>query len=52
VPALARSSRSPSLSPALIILLCFVLGITAALGIAHQLGAFGSRTPAPKAGPP
>ena len=43
-------SRSRSLSPALIVLLCFLLGITAALGIAHQLGAFNS--PLPKAGPP
>jgi len=41
---------SPTVSPALVILLCFLLGITAALGIAHQLGAFSS--PALKAGPP
>jgi hypothetical protein len=33
-------------------MLCFLLGITAALAIAHQLGAFNSRTPEPKAGPP
>ncbi|HEY3253155.1 MAG TPA: serine/threonine-protein kinase [Polyangiaceae bacterium] len=45
-------SRSPTRapSPALIVLLCFLLGISAALGIAQQLGAFSS--PAPKAGPP
>jgi len=49
VPALPLSSRR-SPSPALIVLLCFLLGITAALGIAHQLGAFDS--PATKAGPP
>jgi serine/threonine-protein kinase len=41
-------AHSPS--PALIVFLCFLLGITAALGIAHQLGAFDS--PATKAGPP
>jgi len=45
-PVPARVHRS--LAPALIILLCFLLGIIAALGIAHQLGAFGS--PSPKAG--
>jgi len=49
------SSSSPqthprSLTPALIILLCFLLGISAALGIAQQLGVFAA--PAPKAGPP
>jgi len=48
VPALPPPSRSAS--PALIVLLCFLLGITAALGIAHQLGAFDSA--ATKAGPP
>lgn len=48
-PAVRRSSTRTT-SPALIIALCFLLGITAALGIAHQLGAFDS--PAPKAGPP
>ena len=50
-----RKSRSPSraLSPALIILLCFLFGITAALGIAQHLGAFHSpSSPSPKAGPP
>jgi serine/threonine protein kinase len=40
--------KSPS--PALIVLFCFLLGITAALGIAHQLGAFNG--PTPKAGRP
>jgi serine/threonine protein kinase len=56
VPVPVPESRAPvrsvparSTSPALIILLCFLLGITAALGIAHELGAFAS--PA-KAGPP
>ena len=49
---LSPLARRRSLSPALIIMLCFLLGITAALGIAHQLGAFNSRTPEPKAGPP
>ncbi len=44
--------RSRAASPALIIVLCFLLGIAAALGIAHQLGAFGSPPPQPKAGPP
>lgn len=44
-----RSSSARAASPALIILLCFLLGISAALGIAHQLGAFASPT---KAGPP
>jgi len=46
VPVRARLSPSPTL----IVLLCFLLGITAALGIAHQLGAFESSPP--KAGPP
>ncbi|HET7543021.1 MAG TPA: serine/threonine-protein kinase [Polyangiaceae bacterium] len=45
----ARSAPTRSASSALIILLCFLLGISAALGIAHQLGAFASP---PKAGPP
>jgi len=44
----ASPTRSPS--PALIILLCFLLGITAALGIAQQLGALNAFSP--KAGPP
>jgi len=52
VPVLPSPSRprSRSHSPALIILLCFFLGITAALGIAQQLGAFDSGPP--KVGPP
>ena len=46
LPALAQplSPRSRSLSPALIILVCFLLGIGAALGIAQQLGAFAAST--------
>jgi len=50
VPEPDLPAPSRSLSPALIILLCFFLGITAALGIAHQLGVFDSGPP--KAGPP
>jgi eukaryotic-like serine/threonine-protein kinase len=46
----APNALAPSTSPALIVLLCFLLGITAALGIAQQLGAFNA--PSPKAGPP
>ena len=48
-PAHALESRK-SPSAALIILLCFLLGISAALGIAQQLGAFDSHSP--KAGAP
>jgi eukaryotic-like serine/threonine-protein kinase len=48
VPVPESASRSPS--PVLIILLCFLLGIGAALGIAQQLGAFNVLSP--KAGPP
>ena len=44
-----RSRRGHATSPTLIVVLCFLLGITAALGIAHQLGAFNSSS---KAGPP
>ncbi|HYP98102.1 MAG TPA: serine/threonine-protein kinase [Polyangiaceae bacterium] len=46
----ARAPQKPrATSPTLIVLLCFLLGITAALGIAQQLGAFNSSS---KAGPP
>jgi len=45
-----RFSHRAFASPALIVLLCFLLGITAALGIAHRLGVFSSHPP--KAGPP
>jgi serine/threonine-protein kinase len=49
-PAPASDLPLKSRSPARVIVLCFLLGITAALGIAQQLGAFD--VPPPKAGPP
>ena len=49
-PGHALVSQPQSPSAALIVLLCFLLGITAALGIAHHLGAFSA--PTPDAGPP
>jgi serine/threonine protein kinase len=43
----ARPPPKPrATSPTLIVVLCFLLGITAALGIAQQLGAFGSSSTA------
>jgi len=48
-PLPAPPARTRAASPVIIILLCFLLGITAALGIAQQLGAFASPS---KAGSP